>query len=123
MTTFTRSERVGHHLQKSLMDILKRDIKDPRLAMVTITRVKLTKDMKMARIYFSMTGSGKSAEDVEGAFQSAHGFLKKALGRDLGLRYMPELRFYYDDTLDYASKINELFKSLETDDGKNSPTD
>jgi ribosome-binding factor A len=123
MTTFTRSERVGHHLQKALMDILKKDIKDPRLEMVTITRVKLTKDLKIASIYFAMTGSRKSVEEVERAFQSAHGFLKKALGRELDLRYMPELKFYYDDSLDYASKINELFKSIETDDGKNSPAD
>jgi ribosome-binding factor A len=123
MTTFTRPERVGHHLQKSMMDILKKEIKDPRLEMVTITRVKLTKDLKLAKIYFSMTGSLKSLKDVENAFQSAHGFLKKTLSRELNLRYMPELRFYYDDSLDYASKINELFKSIETDDGKNSPAD
>jgi ribosome-binding factor A len=122
MTSSVRSEKVGLHLQKALMDILKKKIKDPRLEMVTVTRVKLTSDLKTARIYFSLAGSQKSIQDATNGFKSAHGFLKRALGQELDLRYMPQLEFFYDDSFDYASKINQLFKSLEKDDGEDKPS-
>ena len=120
MTSFARSERVSQHLQKALMDILRKDIKDPRLEMVTITKVKLTNDLKIARIYFALAGSRKSVKDAENGFKSAHGYLKRTLGRELELRYMPKLEFFYDDSFDYASKINQLFRSIENDDKKDS---
>ena len=123
MTSFTRAERLGHHLQKSLMDLLKKNINDPRLEMVTITRVKLSNDLKIAKVYFSMTASRHSIKDAENGFKSAHGFLKKNLSKELGLRFMPELKFFYDDSLDYATRINQLIKSIEIDDTENNPTD
>ena len=120
MTSFARSERVAQNMQKALMDILKRNIKDPRLEMVTITKIKLTNDLKIARIYFAAAGSQKSIQDAEKGFKSAHGYLKRTLGRELELRYMPKLEFFYDDSFDYASKINQLFRSIEDNDKEDS---
>ena len=122
MSTFARSERVSQHMQKALMDILTKDIKDPRLEMVTITKVRLTNDLKIARVYFALAGSQKSIKDAENGFKSAHGYLKRTLGRELALRYMPKLEFFYDDSFDYASKIDQLFRSIENDDTEDSPS-
>lgn len=117
MTSFDRSERVSRHLKKALTTILKKNIKDPRLEMVTITQVKLTADLRIARIYFTLAGSDKTIHDATKGFKSAHGYLKRSLSKELGLRYMPKIEFYYDDSFDYASKIDELLRSIESDDG------
>jgi ribosome-binding factor A len=119
MSTFSRSERVSGHVKKILTDILKKDINDPRLDMVTVTRVKLTSDLKIARIYFALAGSKKTVNDAEQGFKSARGFIKRSLARQLDLRFMPEIEFYYDETFDYASHIDELLRSIQTNDKKN----
>jgi ribosome-binding factor A len=116
MTTFSRAERVGGHVQKAITEILQKEISDPRLEMVTITRVKLTSDLRIARIYFTLTGSKVALSDAKEGFKSACGFLKRNLARQLGLRYMPDLEFHYDDSYDHASQINAILRSIKEED-------
>lgn len=123
MTSFSRAQRVSGHIQKALTDILKKDIKDPRIDMVTITRVKLTNDLRIARIYFTLTGSKKTIEEASAGFKSARGYLKRTLAQQLGLRYMPNIEFFYDDSFDYASHIDELLRSIKKDDETNHSSD
>ena len=112
MTAYSRADRVGGLIQQILSEMLQRDISDPRLHMVTITRVSLTKDLRLARVYFAAAGGKPSAEDAARGFQSAAGFIKRRLGPQLGLRYMPELEFYYDESFDYGARIDQLLKSI-----------
>ena len=123
MTSFNRAKRVSGHIHKALTDILRRDIKDPRISMVTITRVKMTNDLRIARIYFALTGSKKTIEEAQEGFNSARGYLKRTLAQQLGLRYMPDIEFFYDDSFDYASQIDELLRSLKKDDETNHTSD
>ena len=117
MTPFTRADRVSGLIQEVLSDLLKKSIHDPRLQMATITKVKMSSDLKLARIYFTIFGGdSKSAAAAEG-FESARGFIKRNLARRLGLRYMPDLHFFYDDSFDYGSHIDQLLKKIETDNG------
>jgi ribosome-binding factor A len=116
MTSFSRAQRVSGHIQKTLTDILRKDIKDPRIGMVTITRVKLTTDLRIARVYFALSGSQKSIEEAKAGFNSARGYLKRTLASQLGLRYMPNIEFYYDDSFEYASHIEALLRSIKEDD-------
>jgi len=115
MRPFARGDRVGGQIQKTLSDVLTRKIKDPRLAMATITSVKMSPDLRLARIYFSISGSATSKDEVIKGFKAARGFLKRILARQLGLRYMPDLTFFYDDSFDYGAHIDKLLKSIETD--------
>ena len=115
MKPFTRGNRVGGQIQKTLSDVLARKIKDPRLSMATITGVKMSSDLRLARIYFAVTGSATAKDEVIKGFQAARGFLKRILARQLGLRYMPDLTFFYDDSFDYGSHIDNVLKSIETD--------
>lgn len=115
MKPFARSARVSGHIQKVLSDILKKNIKDPRLEMATITGVKMSRDLKTARIYFATSG-GSSKEAAEG-FNSASGYVKRALSQQLGLRYMPELKFFYDESFEYGSRIDKVLKAIKTDHG------
>lgn len=122
MTLFSRADRVAGQMQKILSEILLKDIKDPRLDMVTITGVKMSKDLKLARIYFTISGSGKSPEDALKGFKSAAGFLKRSLAGQLGLRYMPDISFFYDESFDYGARIESLLKTLKSDDGPDNST-
>jgi ribosome-binding factor A len=122
MTLFSRADRVAGQIQKILSEILIKDIKDPRLDMVTITGVKMSKDLKLARIYFTISGGGKSAEDASKGFKSAAGYLKRSLAGQLGLRYMPDIAFFYDESFDYGARIETLLKTLKNDDGPDNST-
>jgi ribosome-binding factor A len=117
MTSFARADRVSGLIQETLSDLLKKSIHDPRLQMVTITKVKMSADLKLARIYFAIYGDDKKSEDAAKGFESARGFIKRILARKLGLRYMPDLKFFYDDSLDYGSHIDQLLEKIKTDNG------
>jgi ribosome-binding factor A len=112
MRAYPRAERVGGLIQQILSDLLHRGINDPRLQMATITRVTVTQDLRLARIYFATAGGKASSEDTAQGFRSAVGFIKRRLGPQLGLRYMPELEFFYDESFDHSARIDQLLKSI-----------
>ena len=113
MIPFARSDRVSGLIQQVLSEILKRDIGDPRLQMATITEVEVTRDLKLARIYFTIPG-GKSKKDAAiNGFNSARGFIKRILAQEIDLKYMPDIKFFYDDSLEYGTHIDELIKSTK----------
>ena len=115
MNAYSRAERVGGLIQQTVSEILLRQIKDPRLEMATITHVKMTRDLKIARIYFVVPGGDQKVASATEGFQSASGYLKRALSDRLDLRYMPKLEFYYDESFDYGSNIEKLLNTLRTE--------
>jgi ribosome-binding factor A len=112
MKSFARSGRVGCHIQKVLSDILLKRVKDPRLRTASITSVKMSRDLRVARVYF-ITSDDKNniAQTIEG-FKSALGYVKYKLAAELGLRYMPELRFFYDESFEYGVHIDKIFNRI-----------
>ncbi|WP_419660256.1 RbfA: ribosome-binding factor A [Desulfosarcina variabilis str. Montpellier] len=119
--SFNRADRVAGQIQRVLAKLIQKGVRDPRLAQATITGVDLSRDLRIAKVYFAMHGGGDQEAILEG-FQSAKGFIKRELARELGLRYMPDLRFFHDGSFDYGAHINRVLKSLATDDEKNNPT-
>ena len=122
MTSFSRADRVSGLIQEVLSDILNKEIADPRLAMATITGVRMSTDLRIASIYFTISGGESKINAAADAFGKARGFIKKKLARQLELRYMPELRFFHDGSFDYGSNIEKLLKSVTTENGKNHNT-
>ncbi|PID40881.1 MAG: ribosome-binding factor A [Proteobacteria bacterium] len=120
--SFNRSERVGGQVQKVLAGLMQNGISDPRLAQATITGVNMSRDLRIAKVYVTTHCSEHAEKDVLAGFQSAKGFIKRELARELGLRYMPDLRFYYDASFDYGSRIDRVLKSIQTDDEDDNPT-
>ena len=119
---FKRADRVADLIKQELSAILRREVGDPRIANITVTDVKLTDDLRSARIYFVELGKDCLSADVEKGLSKAKGFLKRELGKRLQLRYIPELAFFYDPSFEYGSRIEKLLKEVrkdETDD----PTD
>ncbi len=113
MTLFSRADRVGVQIQRVLSEVLHTRVKDPRLEFVTVTQVQMSADLKLAKIYFSTGGEQGRVEPARKGFAAARGFIKRTLADELELRYMPDLRFYYDDTFDTSNRINALLKSLD----------
>jgi ribosome-binding factor A len=117
MKPFSRAQRVGGQIQRLLSEFIQREVKDPRLAAVIITGIKMTRDLRIARIYYTVqsaiTAAGREA--AAAGLESAKGYLKRSLAAELGLRYMPELQFFHDDSLDYGARIDQLLESLKSD--------
>jgi ribosome-binding factor A len=124
MKPFSRAQRVGGQIQRILSEFLHKEIKDPRLAPVVVTGVKMTRDLRIAKIYYtaqSATDSSSRQGAAEG-LESAKGYLKRSLAAELGLRYMPDLKFYHDDSLDYGAHIDQLLESIKSDNGPDPST-
>jgi ribosome-binding factor A len=112
MTRFKRADRVGGQVKKELSDLLRKEIRDPRLDSVTIVGVDLSDDLRSARVFFSAAQGEKARAGARAGFKSASGYLKRRLGSRLELKYVPELRFIYDESLDRATHLNEILKTI-----------
>ena len=112
MTRFKRADRVGGQVKKELCDLLRKEIRDPRLDSVTIIGVDLSDDLRSARVFFSTPEGKKARIDAVAGFKSASGYLKRRLSSRLELKYVPELRFIYDESLDRATHLNEILKTI-----------
>lgn len=117
MKPYPRSDRVGGLIQKVLSDLLRKDIHDPRLENATITGVKMSRDLRIAKVYYSIFGGADKQNAAAEGFKSAKGFVKRTLARELGLRYMPEIQFFFDESFEYGARIEELFKGLKHKNG------
>lgn len=109
----SRAARVGDLLKEELSDLLLRNIRDPRIGFVTITEVRVSPDLRHARVYFVTHESGEAQQRALEGLESARGYLRGELGRRLRLRYVPDLNFTVDETLDHSFRIQEILKSLE----------
>ena len=112
MTRFKRADRVGGQVKKELCDLLRKEIRDPRLDSVTIMGVDLSDDLRSARVFFSVAQEEEARVDALAGFKSASGYLKRRLSTRLELKYTPELRFIYDESLDRATDLNKLLKTI-----------
>ncbi len=121
--TFKRADRVADLIKAELSDILLRRIRDPRIEFVTITDVKMSADLRSAKIYFVQLGKDRLDADLEAGFEKARGFLKRELGKRLRLRYMPEVLFLYDRSFEYGSRIDRLLLEVHEKDKENAPED
>jgi ribosome-binding factor A len=111
-----RALQLGKMMQKILAESIQTEMADPRLSFVSITNVKLTKDLKLARVYFSVFGGEEKQKEALQSLKRAAGFLKRQLGQRIRLRFVPELTFFFDDSLDYALKIQSLIHQVKTDE-------
>ena len=108
-----RINRINEEIQKSLAGKL-RTVKDPRVSgtMISITRVETTPDLRYAKVYVSFLQENLAADALKG-LKSAGGYLRRELGRELQLRYTPELVWALDDSITYGAKLLSLINSLE----------
>jgi ribosome-binding factor A len=103
-----RAERVGEAIRAAIAEMLVREIKDPRVGMVTLTTVQLSADLRHAKVYFSCIGDAAVRDRSLAGLRSAAGFIRAQLTRRLQLRVAPEITFVFDPTLDHAGRLASL---------------
>ncbi len=113
---YKRADRVGDLIRAELADILLREVADPRVRLVSITGVKVSDDLRMARIFFVEMGQDELRPETEEGIKRITGFLKKELGKRLQLRYVPEILFSYDTSFAYGSRIDKILTQLHTNE-------
>ncbi len=117
--TFKRAERVRDQMKEEIADILMRKIKDPRIGFVTVTDVEIADDLRNAKVFVSVYG-GDKAKTLEG-LESAAAFIRSELGRRMRMKFMPELLFRFDSTVEQGAHIMELLRTLEAEKTKKDP--
>lgn len=120
-----RTQRLNELLKRELSRLLRDDLKDPRVRTATITEVRVSPDLAQATVYVRTLGEEVSTEEAIEGLESAAGFLRGRLGRELRLRRAPEFRFVMDRTLEKAQRIEELLadvRSARGDDGGDGST-
>ena len=110
-----RSEKVKVQLKRELSRILREDLKDPRIGFVTVTRIDLTGDLRYAKVYFSVLGDDINQESNVEGIQSAQGFIRKMIGERLKLKYVPELSFRLDKSIEYSMKLEKTFDRIKNE--------
>ncbi|NOX32911.1 MAG: 30S ribosome-binding factor RbfA [Deltaproteobacteria bacterium] len=114
MKPYLRAERISGKIQRAITGLLSRKMQDPRIEMATVSSVKMTSDLRVAYVYITVFGDKKRIKDVLDGFKNSKGFIKKRIAPELGLKYMPDLKFLYDDSFDKAAKMDELIKSASS---------
>ncbi len=105
---YPRSYRVADHIQRELAGIIRLQVKDPRISeMLTIAAVEVSRDLSVARVYYSLLDSAEQKQTQQGLERSA-GFLRKKLSDVLSMRAVPALRFYYDDSVERGNEMSAL---------------
>ncbi|HQL89985.1 MAG TPA: 30S ribosome-binding factor RbfA [Syntrophales bacterium] len=118
---FKRADRVADLVKQQIAEILRREVHDPRIANITVTDVRLTDDLRSARIYVVELGKDRMSDEVGQGLSKARGFVRRELGKRLQLRYVPELSFFYDTSFEYGSKIDRLLKEIRKDEPDDPP--
>ncbi len=111
---FPRSRRVAQQIQRALSDLIRREIRDPRLGMVTLTEVRASSDLSYATVYYSVLNA--RPEEAHQVLESAAEILRGPLGRALGLRHAPELRFVADELIEGGARLSALINKAVKDD-------
>ncbi|MBI2114047.1 MAG: 30S ribosome-binding factor RbfA [candidate division NC10 bacterium] len=114
---FKRADRVAGLIQEELSRLLLREVKDPRVHQVTITAVRVSGDLRHARVSFTGPGGQGGTEETLTGLQSAAGFLRGQLGRTLRLRYAPELTFEADESVERSLHVAALLKRVAAREG------
>ena len=119
-----RMIRINDEIQKEISSIIRGDLKDPRIGVITsVLKVDTTNDLKYCKVYISVLGDDDKKEEVMGVLKNAAGFIRSLIAQRINLRVTPELKFILDDSLEYSFKIDSLIRSVVKDDDEEKADD
>jgi ribosome-binding factor A len=116
MSQGSRPDRVADQIRSELALLLTREVHDPGIGFVTITRVQMTPDLQQARVFYTTLGDDKARRNTERALDRAGTFLRRQIGSRLRLKRVPELAFVYDESIAGQDRIEQLLNELRTPD-------
>ena len=111
---FPRAKRIAQQIQQTLSELIRRELRDPRLGMITLTEVRVSKDLSYAKVFFSVLGA--QPQQAQEILEAAGPILRGPLGRALGIRHSPELRFVHDELIESGARLSELIHKAVKDD-------
>lgn len=111
-----RLGRLGEEMKKELSDIIRYQLDDPRLSMVSILRVDVTKDLRYARVFISALTQDTSLDEIADILTQSKGYIRKELAKRIKVRYIPEPLFVADDSIAYGMKISKIIDECIQDD-------
>ena len=111
MTT-KRLARLNEQMKREISEVLRLQVRDPRVGSVTVTRVEVSGDLWVARVFVRPTGTPDQVADCMAGLEAAAPFIRRTLGRQLHIRRVPEIQFREDRTLDHAMRIEEILKDI-----------
>ncbi len=113
-----RPDRVGAEIQAAIADLLIRgDIHDPRIGFITLTGVKVSPDLSVAQVYYSMIGTDEEKAETQAGLIAAKGYVRREVTKRVKLRISPEVFFTFDPSLDEGDKIERLLKEVRSKEG------
>jgi ribosome-binding factor A len=112
--SYPRAKRVGQQIQRALSELIRRELRDPRLGMITLTEVRMSSDLSYATIYYSVLGADPHL--AQQILTQAADMLRGPLGRALGIRHSPELRFVKDELIESGARLSGLINKAVKDD-------
>ena len=112
----SRRERVESAIKKEVSTIIHDELKDPRVGFVTITKVELSKDLRNAKIFYSVLGKEESHQKTKEALDSALGYIRSLVAQRINLRFATELMFQEDHSIEYSVKIEEILNKIKEQD-------
>lgn len=118
-----RLARLNEQLKRELAMLIRTDVRDPRVGVVTVTAVDVTNDLSLARVFVRAIGSESEIVEALEGLNAAAPFLRAALGKELTIRRIPELRFQRDKSLEHAMRIEEILSDVLPEDELDDPSD
>lgn len=112
MSPSPRPPRVGDQLREELSDLIGRDVHDPGIGFLTITHVKVTSDLQVARVYYTTLGDQKARRESARALERASPFLRRQIGGRLRLKRVPRLEFFYDEEVERADRVARILHDI-----------
>jgi len=116
MSTHNRPERVAQMVQELLGQLFARGMRDPRIGLVTITGVKMSPDLREARVYWTVHGDAEQRKQTAKGLEKARGFLRRGIATEIKLRVTPDLHFTYDEAIDRGERIEQLIRQVHDED-------
>ncbi|NQT94914.1 MAG: 30S ribosome-binding factor RbfA [Candidatus Omnitrophica bacterium] len=114
----SRIDRVNEEMRHRISEIIQKDLSDPEIGFVTITRVETTPDLKIAHVYFTTIEEGESFDKTVDGLNRSAGFIRKALGRRIRMKSTPEIQFIYDDVDKEKNRIDEIIEAIHKEEEK-----
>ena len=115
MAQGSRPDRVGEEIRQELATLLSREVHDPGIGFITLTRVKVSPDLQLARVFYTMMGDDKQRKETEKALTRALPFLRRQIGARIRLRRVPELRFEFDRSVENQDRIEKILIDLQAE--------
>jgi len=117
-----RANRVGDLILREVADLLMTKVKDPRVKKITVTGIAVSKDVRYARVYYSLIGDEQEILEAQHGLDSAKGFIKREIGLRIDLRYVPDIVFKHDPSLAEGDHMEKLFQKLRTEESSGPET-